>query len=111
MTGAALWNYRMSDNKKNQLLVLQTLQDLINEAAANDDEKRAISVAAVVVYSDGSTSSNISGFLDRPVMTGLLVDLSNQVFFECKQRELSDAAEDAMQKLHLAQSPPTEKAN
>lgn len=108
--------YDMTDAKKDaqkqqQLLVLETLNDLINVSAVNDPDKRAISVAAVVVFSDGSTSSNIAGYLDRAQMTGLLVDLSNQVFFECKHREIQDAAEDALQKVYLASQPAGSKPN
>jgi len=97
--------------KTHQLLVLETLNDLINEAATNNDKKRAVSVAAVLVFNDGSTSSNIAGLLDRPQMTGLLVDLSNQVFFECKQRELQEQAEGAMQQVALAAMPVDNKPN
>lgn len=98
-------------DKNNQLLVLETLNELIQKAANNDDDARAVSVAAVLVFNDGTTISNVSGELDRVHMTGLLVDLSNQVFFNCKQMELQAAAEDAARQVVLATLPTGPKPN
>lgn len=104
--------YDMTERtKRNQLLVLETLNDLINQAAANNDKRRPVSVAAIITYSDGSTTSNVAGRLDRVQLTGLLIDLSNQVFFECKQREINDEIESTVNALYLASMPTSEKPN
>jgi len=90
------------DHKKAQVLVLDTLNDLFTEAADDKTEKRSVSVAAVIIYSDGSVSQQMAGDLDRILLTGALTDLVNQIFFECKQRELNDVIEKSVEQLYLA---------
>ena len=92
-------------NKSAQVLVLDTLNDLFNECASDDETKRAVSIGAVVAFSDGTTSSIMSGDLDRILMTGALTDLVNQIFFECKQREINAMVEKTVTDLHLASLP------
>lgn len=91
--------------KKAQVLVLDTLNDLFSEAATDDDDKRPISFAAVMVYADGSTSSQMAGDLNRVLLTGALHDLVNQIFFECKQREINEQIEKSIEAMHLAAIP------
>lgn len=92
-------------NKKAQVLVLDTLNDLFNECASDDEARRPISIGAVVCYSDGTTTSQIAGDLDRILLTGALTDLVNQIFFECKQREINEMVEKTVTDLHLASLP------
>jgi len=92
-------------NKKAQVMVLDTLNDLFSEAASDNDKQRPISFAAVMVYSDGTTSSQMAGDLNRVLLTGALHDLVNQIFFECKQREINDQIEKSIEALHLASLP------
>ena len=96
---------KQKSNKKAQVLVLDTLNDLFSEAASDNDNKRPISFAAVMVYSDGSTTSQMAGDLNRVLLTGALHDLVNQIFFECKQREINDEIEKTVERLHLASAP------
>ena len=96
---------KQKSNKKAQVLVLDTLNDLFSEAASDNDNKRPISFAAVMVYSDGSTTSQMAGDLNRVLLTGALHDLVNQIFFECKQREINDEIEKTVERLHLASTP------
>lgn len=110
--GAALIKQRkMTDdaiqksNKKAQVLVLDTLSDLFNEASTDNDARRPISFGAVIIYSDGTVSSHMAGDLDRILLTGALTDLVNQIFFECKQREINEQVEKVMCNLHLASMP------
>ncbi len=100
-------------NKKAQVLVLDTLNDLFNEAAGDNPDKRPISIGAVLVYSDGTVSSQMAGDLNRVLLTGALADLVNQIFFECKQREINEQVEKTVRDLHLASIPPAggSKAN
>lgn len=94
------------DNKKAQLLVLDTLNDLFTECATEtEDAARPVSVGVVLCYSDGTVTSNMAGDLNRVLMTGALQDLINQIFFECKQREINDAVEKTVERLHLASQP------
>jgi len=93
-------------NKKAQVLVLDTLNDLFNECASDNKDARPISIAVAVCYSDGTTTSNMSGDLNRVLITGALQDLINQIFFECKQREINDTVEQTVKNLHLASLPP-----
>lgn len=93
-------------NKKAQVLVLDTLNDLFNEAAGDCAERRPISIGAVLVYSDGTVSSQMAGDLNRVLLTGALTDLVNQIFFECKQREINEQVEKTVEALHLASIPP-----
>ena len=92
-------------NKKAQVLVLDTLNDLFTEASSDDPEKRPVSIGAVMVYSDGTTSSQMAGDLNRITLTGALTDLVNQIFFECKQREINEQVEKTVRALHLASVP------
>ena len=92
-------------DKKAQVLVLDTLNDLFSEAASDNDKQRPISFAAVMVYSNGTTTSQMAGDMDRILLTGALTDLVNQIFFECKQREINDAIEKTVRTLHLASIP------
>ena len=96
---------KQKSNKKAQVLVLDTLNDLFSEAASDNDNKRPISFAAVMVYSDGSTTSQMAGDLNRVLLTGALHDLINQIFFECKQREINNQIEKSIEALHLASIP------
>jgi len=96
---------KQKSEKKAQVLVLDTLNDLFSEASSDDGNKRPISLAAVMVYSDGSTTSQMAGDLNRVLLTGALHDLVNQIFFECKQREINDAIEKTVRTLHLASIP------
>lgn len=91
--------------KKAQVLVLDTLNDLFSEAASDNEKQRPISFAAVMVYSDGTTTSQMAGDLNRVLLTGALHDLVNQIFFECKQREINDEIEKSVERLHLASAP------
>lgn len=93
------------ENKRSQVLVLDSLNDLFNEAASDNKEKRPISIGAVLCYSDGSVSSQMAGDLNRVLLTGALTDLVNQIFFECKQREINDTVEKTVRDLHLASLP------
>ncbi len=111
--GAALFKERKmtkeatdKSNKKAQVLVLDTLNDLFNEAASDKPERRPISIGAVILYSDGTVSSQMAGDLNRVLLTGALTDLVNQIFFECKQREINDMVEKTVTELHLASIPP-----
>ena len=92
-------------NKKAQVLVLDTLNDLFSEAASDNDDQRPVSFAAVMIYSDGTTTSQMAGDLNRILLTGALTDLINQIFFECKQREINDAVEQTVERLTLASAP------
>lgn len=92
-------------NKKAQVLVLDTLNDLFAEATIDDTARRPISLGAVVIYSDGTTSSQMAGDLNRILLTGALTDLVNQIFFECKQREINEQVEKTVRDLHLASMP------
>lgn len=108
--GGGNWNLLMKStdeksNKKSQVLVLDTLNDLFNEAASDDETKRPISIGCVLVYSDGTVTSEVSGSLDRILLTGALTDLVNQIFFECKQREINEMVEKTVTDLHLASLP------
>ncbi len=94
-------------NKKAQVLVLDTLNDLFNEAAGDNAERRPISIGAVILYSDGTVSSQMAGDLNRVLLTGALTDLCNQIFYECKQREINEQVEATVNKLHLASIPPS----
>jgi hypothetical protein len=101
----------MPNNEKNeaksaQVLVLDALNDLFNECASDNDEKRPVSIGAVVVYSDGTTTSQMAGELNRVLITGALTDLVNQIFQECRQREINQHIEDTVKALHLASLPP-----
>lgn len=96
---------KQKSDKKAQVLVLDTLNDLFSEAASDEDNKRPISFAAVMVYSDGSTSSQMAGDLNRVLLTGALHDLVNQIFFECKQREINEQIERSIEAMHLATIP------
>ncbi len=95
----------LKSNKKAQVLVLDTLNDLFVEASHDDDARRPISVGAVVCYSDGTTSSQMGGDLNRILLTGALHDLVNQIFFECKQREINEQIERSIEAMHLATIP------
>lgn len=92
-------------NKKAQVLVLDTLNDLFIEASNDDDTRRPISIGAVVIYSDGTASSQMGGDLNRILLTGALTDLVNQIFFECKQREINEQIEKSIEAMHLATIP------
>lgn len=92
-------------NKKAQVLVLDTLNDLFNEASTDNDARRPISIGAVIIYSDGSTSSQMAGDLNRILLTGALTDLVNQVFYECQAREITRQVEKVVRSLHLASVP------
>lgn len=92
-------------NKKAQVLVLDTLNDLFNEASIDNSARRPISIGAVVIYSDGTASSQMAGDLNRILLTGALTDLVNQIFFECKQREINEVIEKTVRTLHLASIP------
>lgn len=92
-------------NKKAQVLVLDTLNDLFTDAASDNDKKQPISLGAVIIYSDGTVSSHMAGDLDRILLTGALTDLVNQIFYECKQREINEQVEKVMCNLHLASMP------
>ena len=92
-------------NKKAQVLVLDSLNDLFNEASIDDDTRRPISLGAVIIYSDGTTSSQMAGDLNRILLTGALTDLVNQIFFECKQREINEQIEKTVRALRLATIP------
>ncbi len=92
-------------NKKAQVLVLDTLNDLFNEATSDNAAKRPISIGAVIIYSDGSVSSQMAGDLNRVLLTGALADLANQIFFECRQREINEQVEKVVRSLHLASTP------
>jgi len=94
-----------NSNKKAQVLVLDTLNDLFNEATIDDEKHRPVSVAAVLVYSDGTTSSQMAGDMHRILLTGALTDLVNQIFFECRQREINEQVEKTVEALHLASIP------
>ncbi len=96
---------KQKSEKKAQVLVLDTLNDLFSEAASDDNKKRPISFAAVMVYSDGSTTSQMAGDLNRVLLTGALHDLVNQIFFECKQREINEQIEKSIEAMHLATIP------
>jgi len=98
-------------NKKAQVLVLDTLNDLFSEAASDNPKQRPVSFAAVMVYSNGTTTSQMAGDMDRILLTGALTDLVNQIFFECKQREINDAIEKTVEQLHLASAPIGNKPN
>jgi len=104
-------NDNEKEQKQSQVLVLDTLSDLFNECSTDSDEKRPISIAAVVCYSNGTVSSQMAGKLDRILITGALTDLVNQIFFECKQREINDKVEETVKALHLASLPPDIKIN
>ena len=94
------------DNKKAQVLVLDTLNDLFNECAnETEDAARPVSIGTVVCYSDGTTTSQMAGDLNRVLLTGALQDLINQIFFECKQREINETVEKTVRDLHLASLP------
>lgn len=95
-------NAIQKSNKKAQVLVLDTLNDLFNEASLDDDAKRPISIGTVIIYSDGTTSSQMAGDLNRVLLTGALTDLVNQIFYECKQREINEQVEKVVRNLHLA---------
>lgn len=86
--------------------MLDTLNDLFNECASDNPDRRPVSIGAVVVYSDGTTTGQVAGELNRVLMTGALTDLVNQVFQECRQREINQHIEDTVKALHLASLPP-----
>ena len=92
-------------NKKAQVLVLDTLNDLFIDASTDNDAKRPISIGAVIIYSDGTASSQMGGDLNRVLLTGALTDLVNQIFFECKQREINEQIEKSIEAMHLATIP------
>ena len=92
-------------NKKAQVLVLDSLNDLFTEASTDNDARRPISLGAVIIYSDGTTSSQMAGDLNRILLTGALHDLVNQIFFECKQREINEQIERSIEAMHLATIP------
>lgn len=92
-------------NKKAQVLVLDTCNDLFNEASSDNAEKRPVSIGAVIIYSDGTATSHMAGDLNRILLTGALTDLVNQIFFECKQREINEQVENTVNALHLASMP------
>ncbi len=98
-------NEIQKSNKKAQVLVLDSLNDLFNEASIDDDARRPISLGAVIIYSDGTSSSQMAGDLNRIFLTGALTDLVNQIFFECKQREINEQVEQTVKALHLASMP------
>lgn len=98
-------NEIQKSNKKAQVLVLDTLNDMFAEAAIDEDGKRPISIGAVIIYSDGSVSSQMAGDLNRVLLTGALHDLVNQVFFECKQREINNQIEKSIEALRFASIP------
>lgn len=92
-------------NKKAQVLVLDSISDLFNEASTDDDARRPISLGAVIIYSDGTASSQMAGDLNRILLTGALTDLVNQIFFECKQREINEQIERTVEALRFATIP------
>ena len=96
---------QQKSDKKAQVLVLDTLNDLFSEAASDNDKQRPVSFAAVMVYSDGTTTSQMAGNLDRILLTGALTDLVNQIFFECKQREINEQIEKSIEAMQLAAIP------
>ena len=98
-------NVTEKSNKKAQVLVLDSLNDLFNEASSDNPKKRPVSIGAVIIYSDGTASSQMAGDLNRILLTGALTDLVNQIFFECKQREINEQVENTVNALHLASMP------
>lgn len=92
-------------NKKAQVMVLDMLNDLFNVASSDDTKKRPVSIGAVVIYSDATTSSHMAGDLNRILLTGALHDLVNEIYFECKQREINEQVEKTVTALHLASMP------
>lgn len=99
------------EHKRSQILVLDALNETFEDAGTDDDEKRAIAVATVLIYSDGTVDSKVSGELNRQLMIGALQDLILQVFHECKQREINEMVERTVRDLHLASMPTGPKPN
>lgn len=98
------------DDKQAQLLVLESLNELF-DFAGTEEPKRAVSIAAVLIYDDNTTDSVVSGNLNRQLMLGVLEDLQLQVFHECKQREINELVERTVRDLHLASMPTGPKPN
>lgn len=99
----------MSANERAKLMILDTLNDVF--LTVQSEEKCAVSFACVVLFDDGSTDSNMAGDLNRVMLNGALYDLTQQIFWESKNREINDAVENAVQQITLATTPTDGKAN
>ncbi len=102
---------KKEQQKRSQVLVLEALNELFESAGTEDDDRHAVSIAAVLIYSDNSVDSKVSGELNRHLTIGALQDLVLQIFHECKQREINDMVERTVRDLHLASLPTGPKPN